>query len=105
MYNYKTVTQITDLGPHHKADIGMPEEIGPGMVHADTFNVYVERKNIDTGEIIMTFKTWMGPRIYRQRAIGDCCGISRDENGSRADRSKYVAIEMPMARRIRSDRQ
>lgn len=97
MYNYKTVTQITDIGPYiTKLILEMPEEIGPGMVHADTFNVYVERKNIDTGEIIMTFKTWMGPRIYPSKGYREIAAVYPcDENGSRADRSKYVAIEMP----------
>jgi len=97
MYSYKTVTQVTDLGPYiTKLILELPETVTAGLLQNDMFNVYVERKKSDTGEIIMTSRTWMGPRIYPSKGYREVTAVYPcDENGNRADQSKYVAIEMP----------
>lgn len=97
MHSYKTVTQITDLGPYiTKLILEMPESITPSMVQKDTFNVYVERKNAGTDDLIMTSRTWMGPKIYPSKGYREITEIYPcDENGNRIDQSKFVAVEMP----------
>lgn len=55
MGKYKIFTTITDTGAYiTKLVLKLPCEIGKNDIGIHTFNVYVERKNIQTGEILMS---------------------------------------------------
>lgn len=96
MYKYSTVTVVTDNGPYiTKLILEAPEEIKAGTVCKDTFNVYVERKSMKTGEIFMASKTWMGPKIYPSKGYREISAVYPcDAKGNPTSSSKTIAIEM-----------
>ena len=62
MLPYRSVTEITNNGPYvTKLILPMPIEIKDGDVTTDMFSVYVERKNRETAEIVLTSRTWLEP--------------------------------------------
>ena len=54
-----TISEITDFGPciTHLI-LHMPEKIDSKAISNDLFNVYVERKDQNTGEILNLKKDW-----------------------------------------------
>lgn len=97
MYKYSTVTVVTDNGPYiTKLILEAPEEVKSDTISKDTFSVYVERKNRETGEIAMGSKTWMDPRIYPSKGYREVTdAYPCDAKGNPVDVSKTIAIEMP----------
>ena len=56
---YRTITEITDYGPYiTKLILPMPAAVRSQDIAADTFRVYVERKDKVTGEILNLKKDW-----------------------------------------------
>ena len=65
MLKYKTFTEITDNGPYiTKLILKAPEKVDASQIAIDTFNVYVERKDPETGEVFLAAREWLGPKIY-----------------------------------------
>ena len=55
MGNYKIVTTITEMGPYvSKLILQMPYEVYAAEVSKNSFNIYVERKECDTNEIVVS---------------------------------------------------
>ena len=97
MYKYRSFTLITDNGPYiTKLLLEAPVELSAVHLSLDLLNVYVERRNISDGELFMSSKTWMGPKIYPSKGYREIRAIYPcDEQGNRTDSSKIIAVEMP----------
>lgn len=95
MGTYKTVTTITDGGANiMKVILDLPYEIGKRDVTPETFNVYVERKEKETGEIVMQMDfatmTKTPGKGYRKVLKAYPC----TPDGAHAERSSFAALEM-----------
>lgn len=96
MRSYRSLTEVTNNGPYvTKLILPMPIEIKDGDVTPDMFSVYVERKNRQTGEIVLTSRTWLEPpslpsKGYRVVTSAYPC----DEQGQRVSSGSYAALEM-----------
>lgn len=97
MYSYKTYTVITDNGPYiAKLILNAPEKLTAPQISPDTFSVYVERKNPETGEIFMASKEWLGPKIYPSKGYRTVSkAYPCDETGKQVFESGQIALEMP----------
>jgi len=96
MLPYRSVTEITNNGPYvTKLILPMPIEIKDGDVTTDMFSVYVERKNRETAEIVLTSRTWLEPPTLPSkgyRVVTDA--YPSDNNGNRQPAGNYATLEM-----------
>lgn len=96
MLPYRSVTEITNNGPYvTKLILPMPIEIKDGDVTTDMFSVYVERKNRETAEIVLTSRTWLEPPTLPSkgyRVVTDA--YPSDNNGNRQPTGNYATLEM-----------
>jgi predicted peptidase len=107
MGNYQTIANLTDNGPCiQKILLELPCEIGVNDVTPQTFNVYVERRNKTTGEVViqMDYLTMQRKisRGYRDVVNAYPC----DATGKACARSYIAALEMkfePLGRPIEGD--
>ncbi len=97
MYTYKTFTTVTDNGPYiTKLILNAPEKLCASQIGTETFNVYVERKNPETGEIFMAAREWLGPKIYPSKGYREVtAAYPCDETGAKVYESDKIALEMP----------
>lgn len=97
MYPYKTFTEVTDNGPYiTKLILCAPQAVRAECVDKDTFSVYVERKNPHTGEVFLTAREWLGPKIYPSKGYRPVtAAYPCDEQGKKCYQSEYIALEMP----------
>ncbi|MCR4951886.1 MAG: prolyl oligopeptidase family serine peptidase [Solobacterium sp.] len=97
MYSYQTFTAVTDNGPYiTKLILHAPEKVTAAQIGKDTFSVYVERKNPETGEIFMASRVWLGPKIYPSRGYREVtAAYPCDEMGKKLSESDKIALEMP----------
>jgi predicted esterase len=96
MEKYKVITTLADQGPYiSKLILELPCEIGENDITKDSFNVYVERKDIDTGEVI--FRREIGAEIklaskgYQKVLKAYPC----DDKGKKCNKSIFAALELP----------
>ena len=96
MLPYRSVTEITNNGPYvTKLILPMPIEIAEGNVSPDMFSVYVERKNRETAEIVLTSRTWLEPPTLPSkgyRVVTDA--YPSDDQGNRQATGSYATLEM-----------
>lgn len=95
-YTYMTISEITDFGPciTHLI-LHMPEKIDSKAISNDLFNVYVERKDQNTGEILNLKKDWNSDATYQSkgyRNVNDT--YVSDENGNRLDFGNFITLKM-----------
>ena len=97
MYTYRTFTEVTDNGPYiTKLILRAPEKIEAPQIDKDTFNVYVERKEPETGKVFLAAREWLGPKIYPSKGYREVtAAYPCDENGKKEFASEYIALEMP----------
>ncbi len=93
---YTTFTQVTDWGPFiTKIVVPLPEEVKSASLSTDTFNVYVEKRNKITGEILMMRRGWNSPETFPSkgyRIVTDA--YTSDDLGNRTDSGSFVALEL-----------
>ncbi len=97
MFKYKTFTEVTDNGPYiTKLILQAPEKIEAPQISIDTFNVYVERKDPETGKVFLAAREWLGPKIFPSKGYREVtAAYPCDENGKKEFASEYIALEMP----------
>lgn len=96
MLPYRTLTEITNNGPYvTKLILPMPVEIGANDVTPETFSVYVERKNRNTGEIVLTSRTWLEPPTLPSKGYREItAAYPSDGQGNRLETGSYATLEM-----------
>ena len=97
MYKYQTFTVVTDNGPYiTKLILHAPDTVTESQITTNTFSVYVERKDPETGEIFMASRTWLGPRIYPSKGYRQVtAAYPCDASGNKVYSSNLIALEMP----------
>lgn len=97
MSKYKTFTTITDMGPYvTKLVLEMPVEVRKSDINEKSFNVYVERKNIGSDEVIlsMAYFAFNAPRIPSRGYVDIKAAYPSDANGNKANKGNYVTLEV-----------
>jgi predicted esterase len=107
MGNYKIVTTITEMGPYvSKLILQMPYEVYAAEVSKNSFNIYVERKECDTNEIVVS-KNF----LTQQESICKGYQIPRNvypcnEAGTYQNQASFIALELSeetLGKRIEGD--
>ena len=95
MGNYKIVTTITEMGPYvSKLILQMPYEVHAAEVSKDSFNIYVERRECDTNEIVVSKNFLTQAEIFCKgyqipRKVYPC-----DADGVYQNQASFVALEL-----------
>ena len=95
MGNYRIVTTITEMGPYvSKIILQMPYEVCAAEVSKDSFNLYVERREWDTGETVISKDFLTQEEIcckgyQTPRNVYPC-----DEAGVYKEQGSFVALEL-----------
>jgi predicted peptidase len=93
---YKTVTKITDYGPYiTKIILPLPEVVKSEALSKDTFNVYVERRDKKTGEVVQVRKEWGSEETIPSKGY---CYIAEayasDSEGSKTENGNYATLKL-----------
>jgi predicted esterase len=94
--SYMTVTEVTDYGPYiTKIILPLSESIRSEELSEDTFNVYVERRNKKTGEVIELRKEWNSDDLYPSKGY---CRVTKaytfDGEGNKTEIGSHVTLEL-----------
>lgn len=93
--SYKIVTTITEMGPYvSKIILQMPYEVCAAEVSKDTFNIYVERRECDTDEVVVSKAFFSEEEIISKGYQIPRKAYPCDEGGSYQNRGSYVALEL-----------
>ncbi|MDM5327739.1 hypothetical protein [Neobacillus sp. CF12] len=94
--SYMTVTEVTDYGPYiTKLILPLTQSVKSDALSDDTFNVYVERRNKKTGEVIELRKDWNSEVLYPSKGY---CRVTRaytsDIEGNKTEIGSHVTLEL-----------
>jgi predicted esterase len=93
---YKTVTEVTDYGPFiTKIILPLPESVSSEALSEETFNVYVERRDKKTGDVVQVRKSWTSPETYPSK--GYCLvtkAYTSDNEGNKTEEGNYATLEL-----------
>lgn len=93
---YRTVTEVTNFGPYvTKIIIPLPGTVKSADLSPDTFNVFVERRDKTTGEVLILRKDWFSTECLPSRGYCKVSGTyAADNEGERAETGKYAVLEL-----------
>ena len=97
MSKYKTFTTVTDMGPYvTKLILEMPVEIRRSCIDEKSFNIYVERRDFGSDEVIMSPKIFApdAPKFPSRGYVPVLKAYPCDENGQAVNTGKYAALEV-----------
>jgi predicted esterase len=107
MAQYKTFTTCGDMGPWvSKLILELPSVAHANDVTSDSFNVYVERMDLEKGGIALAAEHHGGPKLPSRGFVTVRATYVCDERGNPAPVGKHVALELPecrMTKRIDGD--
>ncbi|MBT2654066.1 prolyl oligopeptidase family serine peptidase [Bacillus sp. ISL-18] len=94
--SYMTVTEVTDYGPYiTKIILPLPESIKSEALSEDTFNVYVERRSKETGEVLQLRKDWNSEERYPSKGY---CRVTNtyasDGEGNKTEIGQFATLEL-----------
>lgn len=94
MEKYKIFTTITENGPYvSKVILQMPFEVAQSEIGLDSFNVYTERREVDTDEVVRA-SMFGGPEIVFKGYQTPTAVYPCDAAGKQAKKGSYVALEL-----------
>lgn len=93
---YRTVAEVTDYGPYiTKIIIPMPEALKSKVLSKDTFNVYVERKDIRNGEVVQVRKDWNSPETYPSKGYCNVTEVyTSDSEGNKTKIGNHATLKL-----------
>ncbi|MEH7096313.1 prolyl oligopeptidase family serine peptidase [Neobacillus vireti] len=94
--SYMTVTEVTDYGPYiTKIILPLPESIKSEALSEDTFNIYVERRSKETGEVLQLRKDWNSEERYPSKGY---CRVTNtyasDGEGNKTEIGQFATLEL-----------
>lgn len=100
MAGYKTFTSAADMGPYiSKLILELPEKVRDEFVCAEGFNVFVERCDRETGEVVLAKEHHDDAKALPSRGYVDILrAYSSDEEGRRLPEGTHIALELPEER-------
>jgi hypothetical protein len=100
MAGYKTFTSAADMGPYvSKLILELPEKVRTEFVDKDCFSVYVERKDAETGEVVLAKEHHTDKQAYPSKGyVPVLSAYASDGEGSPQEESTYIALELPEIR-------
>lgn len=107
MEKYQIITSIEDMGPYvSKLILHMPYEVQCAEVSEQSFNVYVERRDKQTDEVIVSKSFVTGEESISKGYQKPLAVYPCDALGNRKTVSNLTAVELPeeaLGRRIEGD--
>ncbi|BCJ96304.1 hypothetical protein acsn021_38730 [Anaerocolumna cellulosilytica] len=99
---YSTITEVYDLGPFvSKIIVEVGQPLWECDVNEETFQVYVERKDKKSGEIIKISKSWGSDEVYPSVGERKVCGAyTSDKEGKASQGGTCITLEMEVDPRI-----
>jgi predicted peptidase len=93
---YTTVVEVTDYGPYiTKIIIRLPGPVKSKAISKDTFNVYVERKDKRTGEVVHVRKAWNSPETYPSKGYCTVTEVyASDAEGNKTELGNHATLEL-----------
>lgn len=105
--NYRTVTEVFDFGPYvTKIILPMPAMVSSAAISPETFNVHVNRRDRNSGEVLMQRKDWFSEDYAPSRGycpVADA--YASDMDGNRADTGDYATLELVVGPTLRLNSQ
>ncbi|ULT58310.1 prolyl oligopeptidase family serine peptidase [Neobacillus drentensis] len=94
--SYMTVTEVTDYGPYiTKIILPLSQSIKSEALSEDTFNVYVERRNKKTGEVLQLRKDWNSVELFPSKGY---CRVLKaytsDSEGNKTEIGSHATLEL-----------
>jgi predicted esterase len=94
--SYMTVTEVTDYGPYiTKVILPLSISVKSETISEDTFNVYVERRNKKTGEVLELRIDWASKETRPSKGY---CRVTKaytsDDAGNKSQIGSYVTLEL-----------
>ncbi|HZH58406.1 MAG TPA: prolyl oligopeptidase family serine peptidase [Metabacillus sp.] len=94
--SYMTITEVTDYGPYiTKIILPLSVTVTSEMLSEDTFNVYVERRNKKSGDVIQQKKDFTSEELYLSKGY---CHITNaytsDCEGNKTQIGRYATLEL-----------
>lgn len=92
---YRTITEVTDYGPFiTKIILPLPQNVKSEDIALDAFNIYVERRDKRTGEILQLRKDWFSEELFPSKGY---CSVknaySSDEEGNKVEEGSFIVLE------------
>jgi len=93
---YVTISEITDFGPCvTKIILPLPDKVDAQALSQDTFGVYLEKRDIKTGEIINLNKSHESTELVPQKGYRRVLNAyPSDESGNRKQVGEFIALEL-----------
>lgn len=100
MAGYKTFTSAADMGPYvSKLILELPEKVRTEFVDKAGFSVYVERKDAETGEVVLAKEHHTDERAYPSKGyVPVLSAYASDGEGNPQEQGSYIALELPEVR-------
>ncbi|MEH7118794.1 prolyl oligopeptidase family serine peptidase [Neobacillus vireti] len=94
--SYMTATEVTDYGPYiTKIILPLSESIKSEVLSENTFNVYVERRSKETGEVLQLRKDWRSEERYPSKGY---CRVKNaytsDGEGNKTEIGQFATLEL-----------
>lgn len=100
MAGYRTYTSAADMGPYiSKLVLELPCEVRTEFVTASGFNVYVERLDRETGEVVPAKEHHSDKKAFPSRGYIEVLrAYASDAEGSKVPAGAHIALELPEER-------
>ncbi len=94
---YRTIVDVTDFGPYvSKIIFKVPRPVKSEMVTKDTFSVYVDRRDIVTGDTVEVRQGWMSEVKYPSRGYCEIEGAYVSTmDGEAVEEGPYITLALP----------
>ena len=93
---YMAISEITDFGPCiTKLILPIPDKVSSDSLSPDTFSVYIEKKDRNTGEVIKLKKSWDSEETMLQKGYRKVLDVyPSDETGNRTQIGEFVSLDL-----------
>lgn len=93
---YRTIIEITDFGPYiTKIILPLPGIVKSEALCADTFSVYVERRDRKTGEVLCLRKDFFSQETAPSKGYCEVLSAyASDSEGNRTDEGSFATLEL-----------
>ncbi len=94
---YRVIVEVTDFGPYaSKVILPLPEKVKEGQLGPESFSVYVERRDLITGQIAMVQTSWESKEKFPSVGYVEVeNAYVVDEKGDKVDEGAYVLLQLP----------
>ena len=95
MGKFKIINTVTEIGPYvSKIILEMPFEVKASEVSVNSFNIYTEKRDTETDEIIVTKNFMTGEEVLNKGFVTPWKVYPCDKDGKLTNISSQVAIEL-----------